>query len=496
MTHSSADDSQPTTVGGAPVYHHRDAEATSSADPVAPRDEARRRACEAHLTEFLGDDFDLLTEKVAVGIHLDLYVFRPTKQFPHITVVTSGMSDAAMNVPDGFDGDRLELMIALPAGWPGIDPLDANLLRDEANYWPIRMLKDVARIPSTYDSFVTWGHTISDEEQSLFAPGLSFCGAIVGPPLGYPPLMMRAVTPVGEVDYLAVFPTTQSEMDYKVATPDGGDALIDKFMDHRVTMVIDPERQSVASPPPWSLHVLMKNRAEHLGEVLDEALPNRAAALTEERVVDSVVPAANEQEVHMRVSGPILPQQLLADAADSGLSDQQTEDLFGAHHGVVTVAPVVGGGGNQFATVLVLAAMVAERSDALAVWLPAQHYVTTAAQFVQETMDGELYAFRVHPTQAPAGHTAVMTKGLVALGGREVFWSADDLDHDDLVRRMKSALERIGDAPFTVPQPGEQLRYGFSRFELREDTHPITGEPVLAVGPREKRKRGLFGRRG
>lgn len=493
MTTPSADDDRPIPARG-PVFDHRDDRPTTGADPVAPRDEVRRRACEAHLTEFLGDDFDLLSEKVSVGIHLDLYVFRPIEEFPYLTLVTSGLADLAMNAPDGL-ADRMELLLALPTGWPGIDPLDRDLLSDEANYWPIRLLKDIARIPSTYDSFLTWGHTILDEDRALFAPNLPFNGAIVGPPIGYPPPMMRAVTPVGEVDYLAVFPTTPAEMDFKVATPGGGEALIDRFLDDGVTAVIDPNRPSVVDgPPPWSVHVLMRDRADHLGQVLDESLPNRAAALAEDRTEESVIPVADEQEVRLRVSRPVAAEQLTRDGANSPLSGQVAAAISD-HRGILTLTPVGGRSGKKFSSVVSLAAMVAERSDALAVWLPAQEYVTTAEQFVQDVMHGDdPVTFRVHPTEAPAGSTAVITRGLVALGGREVLMRDDRMTHEDLTRRVTHVLNELDQARFIAPEADQQAKYGFSKFVLKEGTHPITGEPVLEMVPPEKKKRGLFKR--
>lgn len=41
--------------------------------------------------------------------------------------------------------DRLELMIDLPTDWP----LEMESLRDERNFWPIRILKILARFRGT-----------------------------------------------------------------------------------------------------------------------------------------------------------------------------------------------------------------------------------------------------------------------------------------------------------------------------------------------------------
>ena len=113
--------------------------AAASAMAVA-RDPVRRAAFEAHLTEFLGDRFTVLSERTSRHIHLDVYVFAPSQAVPHVTLVTAGMSDLAMPVPGSDAQLRMELMLGLPHGWPGLDPLEGETLAQEENFWPLRLL--------------------------------------------------------------------------------------------------------------------------------------------------------------------------------------------------------------------------------------------------------------------------------------------------------------------------------------------------------------------
>ncbi|WP_154792589.1 suppressor of fused domain protein [Occultella kanbiaonis] len=481
----------PTTRGGDPVFEHAPAGITPSAP--APRDEVRRTAALAHLTEFLGDDHTVLTEKVSAGIHLDVLVFRPSEEVPYVTLVTAGMSDVPMNTPATPGGDRMELMIGLHPGWPGIDPLDAGLLADPANFWPIKLLKDVARIPSTYDSYVAWGHTIADDHGDLFAPGGPYTGAIVGPPVGYLAQIMRAPTPAGEIDYLAVFPLRPEEMAYKIAVPGGGDALLDRLMDARVLAVAERDRPGVvAGPPPWSVHLLLSSRPDHLGEVLDQAVPNRAAQFAKERRQEGVVPVGDAESVRLRLFRGRLTATALSEDGGAGPLRESVLPAVAEHAGVVTLTPERDGDGDPLMAVMAMATMLTERNDVIAVWLPHQQHVTTAEQFRKDAGGGAVVTYRVHPSEVPEGR-AVITRGFAALGGREVLFRDPNRTHKRLTTRLQGALASTGDAGDRAPRAGQQLKYVGSRYELVEAAHPLTQEPVLEL-VRSAKRRGFFGR--
>ncbi|MGC4866446.1 suppressor of fused domain protein [Micromonospora sp. DT53] len=76
-------------------------------------------------------------EPVAVGVHV--YVVAPTEERPYRTLITSGMSELPMTVPEGHGiSPYAELMLCLPADWPltrrtGLD--------DDPAGWPLRVLK-------------------------------------------------------------------------------------------------------------------------------------------------------------------------------------------------------------------------------------------------------------------------------------------------------------------------------------------------------------------
>jgi hypothetical protein len=76
--------------------------------------------------EFVVDDLRLHI------LHVKSSLFRPYE-----TLVTAGMSELPMTVPEGIrQPSRAEIVALLPKGWP----LSREALQDEENFWPIQML--------------------------------------------------------------------------------------------------------------------------------------------------------------------------------------------------------------------------------------------------------------------------------------------------------------------------------------------------------------------
>src|SRR5439155_3323473 len=75
-----------------------------------------------------------------------------------------GMSEFPMRVPIENPDDLglipevrfAELLLALPPDWP----LAPEAFNDEANYWPLRWLKKLARLAHRMDGWLGLGHTV------------------------------------------------------------------------------------------------------------------------------------------------------------------------------------------------------------------------------------------------------------------------------------------------------------------------------------------------
>src|SRR5690625_2805788 len=111
---------------------------TAASAMAVAKEAVRLAASDAQLTRFLGGSLTWLTERASRHIHLVVYVFEPSAEVHQITLVTAGMSDLPMPVPGSGAQLRMELMLALPRGWPGLDALEGEALAREENFWPLR----------------------------------------------------------------------------------------------------------------------------------------------------------------------------------------------------------------------------------------------------------------------------------------------------------------------------------------------------------------------
>lgn len=102
-------------------------------------------------------EFETVGHEVASpDIHCDIVIVPPTEEQPYYKLVTMGAGAYKMNVPKGLSGvcDRAEYVLYLPKDW--------NLESDKEEYWwPVRMLKTVARLPVRTNDWLYLGHTVN-----------------------------------------------------------------------------------------------------------------------------------------------------------------------------------------------------------------------------------------------------------------------------------------------------------------------------------------------
>ena len=193
---------------------------------------------ESYITKYFGGFPFVFHELVSPDIHVDIAVIEPTDEKPYYTLMTMGMGAHAMTVPEELlqtGIQRAELLLCLPANW--------NIESDqEEDYWPVHLLKTLARLPIQEDSWLGWGHSIAHGEP--FASNTSFCGCFLLDPPDLIEDAEECILPNGEkIVFYEVIPLYQQEMDYKVSY--GTDALLKKmsFVSH----VIDIDRANAIS---------------------------------------------------------------------------------------------------------------------------------------------------------------------------------------------------------------------------------------------------------
>ncbi len=153
------------------------------------------------------------------------------------------MSDLPMTIPteEHKEWQYGELMVCLPNDWK----LDDESLKNEEYYWPIRMMKFMARFPHEYNTLISFGHTIPNGNPSeTFTDKVGFSGTFVDLPvtavnLNFPIIKIDEDT---KIYIYAFYPLFENEMDFK--RENGSDALLNLFDEHGISELVDIERKS------------------------------------------------------------------------------------------------------------------------------------------------------------------------------------------------------------------------------------------------------------
>lgn len=224
--------------GGSPILvHNREKDFTPA------QGESHIEAISAHIARHLGPISGVFHEIISDLVHIDVHVVPASEPFPYLRLVTSGMSDLPMTLPEGAPGSAyMELMVTLPADWP----INGDAFEDERNYWPVRLLKTLARLPHEYDTWLGFGHTIPNGHPAEpYAPGVGFDGAIVLPPVTAPEgFGTLQLDDARTIEFMSIVPLYPEEMDLKLKKD--AEALLDRFDAKNIQDVIVPGRVNVA----------------------------------------------------------------------------------------------------------------------------------------------------------------------------------------------------------------------------------------------------------
>lgn len=231
---------------GQPIYRYENVE--NEWEPPVYGNEELDTKIEEHVTKFLGKSDTVLHEIVSDLIHLDVYHIKPTKERNYHTFITRGMSFLPMDAPKGCEDWRYsELMVCLPPDWP----ISQEDFKEGRNYWPIWLMKMLARFPHKYKTWISWGHTIPNGDPAEpYADNTKLCCALLLPPIDVnTDFISLKVNDDVTVKFLSVVPIYKEEMEYKLKY--GVEALMDKFDKYNINEVIDIKRRNVCKQSIW-----------------------------------------------------------------------------------------------------------------------------------------------------------------------------------------------------------------------------------------------------
>jgi hypothetical protein len=192
-----------------------------------------------HVEKHLGKPQPLsLQEIVADDPPITIYVVPMANA---VALVTTGMSDRPMTVPEGGEDYRFaELVMYLPPDWP----LTAEALRNPNTCWPIGWLRRIARYPHENNTWLGGPAVVlaNDEPPKPLAPNTQLT-------------CLLALTEASEfgclhlqdgkrVVFYTLYPLYTDERDLEKEK--GTEHLLRVFQKHKISRIVDVHRQSVA----------------------------------------------------------------------------------------------------------------------------------------------------------------------------------------------------------------------------------------------------------
>ncbi|WP_271770009.1 suppressor of fused domain protein [Aquimarina algiphila] len=195
-----------------------------------------------HIEKYIGPIHMVFHEIISDKVHIDVHWVQPTEEKPFHTLITSGMSDKAMNTPEGVDNAAYaELCICLPEEWK----ISQEDFEDDSNYWPIYWLKFLARFPHEYDTWLGFGHTIPNgDPPAPFTENTGLNTMLLLPSIALGEEFMSLELENKTVNFFALIPLYTEEVALKMKK--GVDSLFDGFDKHKVTDILDLNRPNTA----------------------------------------------------------------------------------------------------------------------------------------------------------------------------------------------------------------------------------------------------------
>jgi hypothetical protein len=198
-----------------------------------------------HIERNIGPIHIVFHEIVSDEFHIDVHPVKSTFFRRYEVLVTSGMSARPMKVPHDQQNQRLaEMLVVLPRGWP----LNHTDFADEKNYWPLRLIKTLARFPHQAETWLGYGHTVANGDAEggaqPYAEDTALCATAILPSSTLGESAWRLHTKNGEdVLFWAAVPLYWAELQFKMQH--GIDPLLDLFDKHNITDRIERDRACV-----------------------------------------------------------------------------------------------------------------------------------------------------------------------------------------------------------------------------------------------------------
>ncbi len=193
-----------------------------------------------HLEDFFSSDEILVLHEIESEIiHSDIYIIKPNDKIgrDYYILLTCGLSALPMSVPDKDENEEfIELVMLLPKTWI----LEYKKFEDENNYWPIRLLKELSKLPHKHKTWLGYGHTYGDPSEDAYSVNNKFVGAIITESITLPEEFLTISFKGKTIQLYSVIPLYKEELDYKMKN--NTKTLMERFEKYNVDEILNINR--------------------------------------------------------------------------------------------------------------------------------------------------------------------------------------------------------------------------------------------------------------
>lgn len=198
-----------------------------------------------HLEQFFdeNDDIVVFDEIESDVIHRDVYFVKANEDRPYRILLSCGMSALPMKIPEDIDSSPYaEVMILLPKEWN----LEYDSFKDERNYWPIRLMKEIMILPHPDETWLGFGHTFAHEDDEEFAESIGFNSVMLANSMVLPDDFTQIELDNDEfVTIFTLIPLYKEELEFK--KQNGATALLERFDQFGVEEIVKVGRPNICA---------------------------------------------------------------------------------------------------------------------------------------------------------------------------------------------------------------------------------------------------------
>ncbi|MGX7668752.1 suppressor of fused domain protein [Flavobacterium pedocola] len=205
-----------------------------------------------HIDKFFpNEEIKVFHEMITFDFKVHVYFIKP-KEYSFNILLTSGMSSLAMQVPNELEDKEqyqyAELMMLLPKDVHFEDVYTG----ENKNDYIISMLKQTAKFPHHYETWIGIGHSIrASEDLESYGPGTDFVGGLILPSVTFDEDFTEIKREGRIINIYSFFPLYENELMYKIEN--GYNAFLDVLMKTDTKEILDNNRQNLfAKKSFWS----------------------------------------------------------------------------------------------------------------------------------------------------------------------------------------------------------------------------------------------------